>query len=86
MTNETAQPTNVGSNDGLGVTDELRPVAGQHYGTQYSCGICDSVGGGIYRVREEPTHWWLGLESNGQAHYLCDDCKGALWNVHPVLM
>lgn len=59
---------------------------GQHYGTQYSCGLCDSLGGGIYRVRSEPTLWWIGLAENGQAHYLCDDCKDALYNVRPVVM
>lgn len=67
----------------------LQVLRGQHYGVQYSCCSCDSTGGrwseGLYKVREEPTLWWMGLAANGQAHYLCDNCKPCLYNVHPVV-
>ena len=56
---------------------------GQVYGTQYSCGCCDHLGGGHYAPRTEPTHWWMGLDSTGQAHFVCDNCKDGLYNVVP---
>lgn len=74
------------SDDGLGGFDVMRPVEGQCYGTQYSCGVCDHTGGGIYLLHETPTHWWIGLSTSGQAHYLCDDCKGALFDVQPLVI
>ncbi|WP_322037213.1 hypothetical protein [Burkholderia cepacia] len=58
--------------------DDFTPRAGQEYGTQYACANCDAedgLFGRFYRVREEPTSWWMGLDENGQAHYFCDDCK-----------
>lgn len=65
--------------------EELQPVPGQLYGTQFSCGVCDCEGGYWCRPREEPTHWWMGLDRTGQAHYLCDDCRDRLYCVRPVM-
>lgn len=64
---------------------ELIPVAGQAFGTDnYTCfgneGICgDSAG-----MRAEPTHWWLGLDGSGQAHYACSYCAPSLFGLRPV--
>lgn len=64
---------------------QLTPVAGQTYGTDLSCHQCDLDGSsGYYRERPEPTHWWLGLDSKGQAHYACTNCATGLFAVRPL--
>lgn len=60
------------------------PVRGQQYGTQYSCGGCDATGGGSYQPREEATHWWMGLDSTGQAHYVCTNCRPSFFHITPL--
>jgi hypothetical protein len=50
---------------------------------QPSCGCCDHRGGGMYAIHEEETDWFMGLDSNGEAHYLCENCKDGYFNVHP---
>jgi hypothetical protein len=50
---------------------------------QPSCGECDHRGGGLYQPHEGETDWFMGLDSNGQAHYLCDNCKDGFFCVHP---
>lgn len=69
--------------------DDLVPREGQEYGTQYSCGHCDAehhwLTGTLYRVREEPTLWWMGLLEDANAHYLCDDCKTLGIDVTPCM-
>lgn len=58
--------------------------AQQEYGTQHSCGQCDDEGLGHYKPHAEPTLWWIGLAADGQAHYLCQDCKDSLHCVRPL--
>lgn len=69
--------------------DDLTPQEGQEYGTQYSCANCDAEDnwllGTIYRPRNKPTRWWMGLLSDGNAHYFCDDCKSVGINVRPCM-
>jgi hypothetical protein len=49
-----------------------------------SCGICCHTGGGTYRPFEGVTRWFIGLDSNGQAHYACEGCAPSLFNVRPL--
>lgn len=71
------------------ITDsDFEPRQGQEYGTQYACVNCDAEHGmfGVYyRVREEPTLWWMGLDASGQANYYCDECKVTAWCVTPSM-
>ncbi|URI07908.1 hypothetical protein MW290_04805 [Aquincola tertiaricarbonis] len=69
---------------------DLTPREGQEYGAQYSCGVCDAQPapfgiGTLYRVREEPSHWWMGLLEDANAHYLCNDCKDQGYDVRPLM-
>ncbi len=67
----------------LSMSAQHTPGPKQEFGTQHSCFNCDraSADGFLYRERSEPTLWWMGLDSRGQAHYVCDDCKDSLYNV-----
>lgn len=84
----TAVARNHVSPKGVGTLDDLTPREGQEYGTQYACSNCDAeegLMGGYFRVREEPTHWWMGLDSTGNANYFCDECKTLGIDVHPCM-
>jgi hypothetical protein len=53
--------------------------------SDYACFNCDHVGGAMYKAHDGETTWFLGLTSDGQAHYACEDCKDqSLYNVRPV--
>jgi len=50
----------------------------------YSCFNCDSLGGGIYKVHDEPTEWYIGLLPSGAAQYACASCRGSLYECRPL--
>lgn len=52
--------------------------------SDYSCFNCDSKGGGYYKAHDGETEWFLGLASNGEAHYACKECSVLLFEVVKV--
>lgn len=60
---------------------DLQTVAGQEFGTKNAyCYGCDNS-----HERVEPTHWWMGLDDQGQAHYSCTECAPGLFHVQPLM-
>jgi hypothetical protein len=57
-----------------GSSSDLQPCA---------CFNCDSSGGGVYKLHEGPTKWFMGLDSSGQAHFACEECSVLLFNARP---
>lgn len=56
---------------------DLQPVEGQEFGTLNGCQGCGVV--------DAPTHWWIGLDDQGQAHYACTNCAPGLLAVQPLM-
>ena len=49
-----------------------------------ACFNCCHIGGGYYTEYEGETEWYMGLTSDGQAHYACADCAPSLFNARKL--
>lgn len=67
-----------------GYVDSMNKAKGFLDKTDYSCSICDRLGNGYFKPHNGPASWFIGLDSAGQAHYVCGLCKDALYNTVPL--